>query len=935
MEQQEFLNTVLPSKGKGYYCITAIKDGKTLSKFSEDYENLLADINELNSKGYNSYFSQGVFKEKFRRKNVCAYLRSLYLDIDCDGRDYATEEQAFEDLDKFIKAIGLPKPTVVHSGGGFHCYWHTGEDIPSDEWLITARKLKSLCNYFELKADPSVTTDESRLLRLPNTQNHKRNKEAKVLLNKKPTAWAELRKIIEDSFSEHIGFDIHSAKKEQLDDATKAMMKTENFDSSFKKIVKKTLSGQGCNQLKWIMENQETCNEPKWFAGLSIAAHSVESEQAIHLISNKHPEYSKERTIEKAERIKGPFTCSSFEQLDSSLCEQCVHRGKITSPIQLGKILKEAKEANPGTTNVTPKKLNGFHIPNSMRPYVAGENGGIYLKPEPKYDKATKQWVEQEPITVYENDLYVVKRVFDSVEGESFLIRLQLPQDGTRDFLMPNYAVNTQKFGEIMRSNGVMSTRKQQEPIMNYVTKWIKYLQTQKAAEKTYQQQGWTKDNTFVLGDKEYRKNGVFDSTPTNATREIARAIRADGDFETWKKTYDTFNEEGLEVHAFFAFGGFATPLIKFTEIKGGIINLYSRKPGTAKTTAGYCALSIWGNPTELMIGQNTYNARYQRLGAGQNLPLYVDEISNMESDDLSKWAYAMPQGKGKIRQQAGVNAERENRTTWESIAYTTSNTSIYEILARAKSSAEGEMARCLQLNIEAPDWLTLDWCKPRSSPVHENYGHAGVIYAQWLAEQKPEDIKERLNKWVDRIIKDVDNVDRHWVAMLASHFAGAEIAYELDLTEIDYERVYSCITNKVKEVSVEAENKALTSEEVLSNFINKNIGNLLILNKKSDGTGLGGNIPKKEPRGSGALVMRYEPDTSTLYILKSEMKYYCDKIKYNFKELESDLEKSGTLIDKRKKVTMHKGWNGGVGNQRSWAMVLKYEEEAFETDSE
>ena len=84
--------------------------------------------------------------------------------MNCDGRDYATEEQAFEDLDKFIKAIGLPKPTVVHSGGGFHCYWHTGEDIPSDEWLITARKLKSLCNYFELKADPSVTTDESDFL---------------------------------------------------------------------------------------------------------------------------------------------------------------------------------------------------------------------------------------------------------------------------------------------------------------------------------------------------------------------------------------------------------------------------------------------------------------------------------------------------------------------------------------------------------------------------------------------------------------------------------------------------------------------------------------------------------------------------------------------------------------------------------------------------
>ena len=45
-------------------------------------------------------------------------------------------------------------------------------------------------------------------------------------------------------------------------------------------------------------------------------------------------------------------------------------------------------------------------------------------------------------------------------------------------------------------------------------------------------------------------------------------------------------------------------------------------------------------------------------------------------------------------------------------------------------------------------------------------------------------------------------------------------------------------LQTKLKKSLVEAENKALTSEEVLSNFINKNIGNLLILNKKSDGTG-------------------------------------------------------------------------------------------------
>ena len=597
MNQKEFLRVVLPSKGLGLYCITAMKDGKTLSQFSEDYESLLDDVNELNSQGYNTYFSQGVFKEKLRRKNACTHLRSLYLDIDCDGRDYATEEQAFDDLDKFIKTIGLPKPIVVHSGGGFHCYWHTGEDIPKDDWVVIARKLKGLCNFFNFKTDANVTADESRLLRLPNTLNHKRNKQAQVLINKKPTAWTELKSKIENAFSEHIGFDIHSAKKEQLDEDTKAMMKTDNFDSSFKKIVRKSLSGQGCNQLKWIIENQKTCNEPLWFAGLSIAAHTVEKDEAIHIISSEHPEYSKERTIEKAERIKGPFTCSSFEQLDTQRCEGCVHRGEISSPIQLGKILKEAKPTpNQVTTNgaTPPKKVNGFHVPISLKPFVAGENGGIYLKPEPKFDKATKKWIEEDPIMVYENDLYVVKRVYDQIEGESFLMRVHLPHDGVRDFLIPNHAINTVKFGEIIRANGVVPFKKQTENIMMYVTKWIKYLQTQRAAEETFQQQGWTNKGSFVLGRKEYRKDGAFDTTPTVATREVAKAARIEGTFEDWKKAYDTFNTEGLEVHAFFALGGFAAPLMKFTQVKGGIINLYSRQIGSAKTAAGLFAVSIW-----------------------------------------------------------------------------------------------------------------------------------------------------------------------------------------------------------------------------------------------------------------------------------------------------------------------------------------------------
>ena len=86
---------------------------------------------------------------------------------------------------------------------------------------------------------------------------------------------------------------------------------------------------------------------------------------------------------------------------------------------------------------------------------------------------------------------------------------------------------------------------------------------------------------------------------------------------------------------------------------------------------------------------------------------------------------------------------------------------------------------------------------------------------------------------------------------------------------------------------------------------------------------------------GAGALSMRYEPDTSHLYIVKSELKLYCDRLNYNFKELESDLSKSGRLVDRRKRYAMSKGWNKGVSNQRSWTLQLKYEEKDFEDGSE
>jgi hypothetical protein len=72
--------------------------------------------------------------------------------------------------------------------------------------------------------------------------------------------------------------------------------------------------------------------------------------------------------------------------------------------------------------------------------------------------KPPKDDAEAEPLMVYANDFYVVKRMHDPGEGDSALMRLHLPQDGLREFTIAMSKV-TQKdeLRKILSSNGVYS----------------------------------------------------------------------------------------------------------------------------------------------------------------------------------------------------------------------------------------------------------------------------------------------------------------------------------------------------------------------------------------------------------------------------------------------------------------------------------------------
>jgi hypothetical protein len=99
---------------------------------------------------------------------------------------------------------------------------------------------------------------------------------------------------------------------------------------------------------------------------------------------------------------------------------------------------------------------------------------------------------------------------------------------------------------------------------------------------------------------------------------------------------------------------------------------------------------------------------------------------------------------------------------------------------------------------------------------------------------------------------------------------------------------------------------------DVLGDFINKNIQNMLVVHDHK---------VKVTPRGP--LYIRAEVDSSNIYISTSALKQYLHEIKLGIKDFEKRLSDSGVLLGKIRKQ-MASGWNDAVGSTNVQAYMIQ-----------
>lgn len=903
METDIFLKSVLADGG--LYGLLALRssDNGRIQKFYPTVGHLIDGAVAFDKKGYDSYFGLATYdKDGSRKADNVKELKSFFLDLDCGpSKDYANQSDALDALRKFCDKLKLPNPLKINSGRGVHVYWRLTESVGKENWLPVATRLKALCAKHNLLADVAVTADVCRVLRVPTTHNHKTNPPTEVTffgLDAPPL-------VDFDEFAELLGDDpIDIPRRYVPSDDTYLGGK----ESVFADIVAKTKAKRGCAQIKNIIKNQRDISEPLWRAGLSIAKYCIDGDEATHIVSRHHSDYTQEDTNRKVEAIKGPYLCNTFDDYSPNICKDCIHWGKIKSPIVLGQRVREATEEDnvveAPAVNLPNSPTNVYTIPPYPKPYFRGANGGVYIRTRNAEGDPDEK-------AIYHNDLYVVRRLRDAEVGEAVVMRLHLPRDGVREFTLPLTAVTSRDdFRKQMSMQGVAVTK--MDEIMQYTTTWVNELQANSVADQAHRQFGWTDDkgSSFVLGNQTIYKDRVEFNPPSTQTAGLFPLFTPSGTFEEWKEMMAFYNRDGFEMEQFVVGVSFGSILMHFSPINAAGLHLHG-ETGVGKTTAAQTGLTLWGDPEELMTNeQDTLNARMNRGEVYHNLPLVMDELTNTSGKHLSVLTYQLTGGRQRGRMSSGSNTERFRGDPWSLLSITTANASIVERISMVKAMPKAEAQRILECRVRKQTFSTAKETHEYRNNMLKTYGHAGVKYVQYIM-QDIEGVKKLLTSVQEKIDiqANLKAENRFWSTFVAATVTGLILARQAGLVEYEPKKAFKWGIWLINQNKRHVNDMSISVSEILNDYINEHYGNILWIKstddlRKQDLDVDSIVIPEVVPRGK--LVARYETDLKRAYLVPKPLKIWCGEQQINYSSFINDLKEK--LGARKSKIRLSKG---------------------------
>lgn len=927
LDTKAFLDAVLPDEGRR--CIGALRGGVFQNIFQADNAAAEAMALKVDAAGKDAYIALAGFGEDKKRTqaNVVA-LRTLWLDIDTQENKpketYADRKEAVAALTGFCKEIGLPTPWVVSSGYGLHVYFPFDQDVTPDQWGVVSRALKAAVDKWGLAVDPSRTTDSASVLRMPGTSNRKGGGSAPVKILK--AGLTSDPDMLLDLLAQYVGVDPLAGPPPKMAAAAinADLINAREFEPSDPDKV-----AEHCAQIGAMRSTRGNLSQPMWYAAIGVVAHCEDGEDKCKEWSIGHPDYSDDETETKvAQALKfGPTTCDRFQSIEAAGCASCPHKGKVTSPIQLGTLSGEPQYIPVDPAEPAP----AVQVWGSLT-YPSGWGWGplnANTQQSCLWRKAAAGDDESDPkVRICDVNVYPVARI-DRSTGYSMRLRMHGKQ-GSREFTISNGLVGEagSKLMHELADNEVMMTSAKQAA--DYLGAWIGKLRDEYAATPATSQFGWY-DQSFIIGERRIVPGQTSlgkAMISSNATSE-AKALVSKGDAQAWIDAVDAiYNRPNSEPLQYCVLAAFAAPLYRMLGESGGVtIYAHSVGSGYGKTTAQKVGLSAWGNAQELLLMNNqfTETALWEHMGTMNNLPVVIDEMTNCTPAFASTLVYSMSTGKSKARRNADLS-KRENKD-WATICLASGNQLLTEKISAQRTNAEAEIMRVFEFTLHKKGQLDPNTARELIGTFNDHYGHAGESFMRYVVDNH-DAVRARLKSVIKMLNVNLGfrQEERYWAAAHTCILVALELCKKIGILQFDT----AALLNWIK-VETAQNRGTLTSSvrdplSVFNDMLADIWKGVLVTYGEGD---LSMNKPAMmvgEQYPVGTLAGRHilPADANcreVLYLSRTVAKKWCDANGSSLKEMHDALVDAGWLKPREVRFTLGKGVPkySGTGNPPCW----------------
>lgn len=341
LDQAHRFLEILHPQGETFEIRAIDHHGRTATEFYDNPMSALEDILNVDAKGIYTPLNPIAARPDSGSTKADDITRRHWILLDFDPKRTKGTNATQEELDsalavrelvyQYLGEQGFSEPVRVMSGNGAHLLYRI--DLPPGSDLVK-RLVHRVAHRFttdKVDVDKSVH-DAPRITKVAGTLTRKGEH---TIERPQRVSWLENPDIQPQITTEHVIRKV----VESLELETQRVPRTKPATRSLSLPQFEPIR-TGCRFLQHCENSADTLSETDWFAMSSIVSLCEDGDEHMHRLSRPYPGYTEAETNQKIARAREhgkPHTCEQIESNGFAGCASCPHRGRITSPLQLGR----------------------------------------------------------------------------------------------------------------------------------------------------------------------------------------------------------------------------------------------------------------------------------------------------------------------------------------------------------------------------------------------------------------------------------------------------------------------------------------------------------------------------------------------------------------------------------------------------------------------